>query len=76
MCTYNGAYATFDEKERGSLEIGKIADMVLLSNNILAIPKEEIGTVQVNGLYLQGKRYTPQHQSVVAAILRGILTNE
>jgi predicted amidohydrolase YtcJ len=27
MCTYNGYYTTFDEKERGSLEEGKIADM-------------------------------------------------
>ena len=29
MCTYNGYYTTFDEKERGSLETGKIADMVI-----------------------------------------------
>ncbi len=27
MCTYNGYYTTFDERERGSLEAGKIADM-------------------------------------------------
>ena len=33
MCTYNGYLATFDEKERGSLETGKIADMAILSEN-------------------------------------------
>ena len=27
LCTYNGAWTTFDEKERGSLEVGKNADM-------------------------------------------------
>ena len=31
MCTYNGYLATFDEKDRGSLETGKIADMAILS---------------------------------------------
>lgn len=33
MCTIDGYRQTFDEKERGSLEVGKIADMVILSKN-------------------------------------------
>ena len=42
MCTYNGAYATFDEKERGSLEVGKIADFAILSDNLYEIEPAKI----------------------------------
>ena len=41
MCTYNGYFTSFDEKERGSLEPGKIADMAVLSKNPYAVQKEE-----------------------------------
>ena len=40
MATYNGAYTTFDEKERGSLEVGKDGDVVIWC----ADPLKEIGT--------------------------------
>ena len=33
MATYNTYWMSFDEKDRGSLEAGKIADMVILSDN-------------------------------------------
>ena len=52
MSTYNGYYTTFDEKERGSLEVGKIADMVILSANPYAIDKSAIKDLQVEKLYL------------------------
>lgn len=38
MCTYNG----YDEKQRGSLEAGKIADMLILSANPYKVPKENL----------------------------------
>jgi predicted amidohydrolase YtcJ len=40
--TLNGAYAAFEESSRGSLKVGKLADMVVLSKDITAIPEEEI----------------------------------
>ncbi len=40
--TRDGAYATFDENERGTLTAGKLADFVVLSNDILTTPPTEI----------------------------------
>jgi len=73
MCTYNGAWTTFDEQERGSLEAGKMADMVILNKNPYAMPKEELNQLKVEKLFLQGKPYQKQKQNIVFAILKGIL---
>lgn len=72
MCTYNGYFTTFDEKMRGSLEEGKYADMVILSENPLAIPKEELHRMKVEQLLLQGKPYQELKMNPVGQILRGM----
>jgi predicted amidohydrolase YtcJ len=41
--TINGAKANFLQKETGSLEVGKSADMVVLAHNILKVPANQIG---------------------------------
>ena len=74
MCTFNGYYATFDEKTRGSLEAGKYADMALLSENIYEIPKERINQIKIEKLYLQGKEYRSCKSSVGSSILRGLFS--
>ena len=53
--TINAAYQNFDEKERGSLEAGKYADMVILSENILACEPEHIREIEVVETILEGK---------------------
>ena len=73
MATYNGYWVTFDEKDRGSLEAGKIADMVTLSANPYALPKEELFSLRVEKLILSGEGYCPQDQNIAAVILKGML---
>jgi predicted amidohydrolase YtcJ len=45
--TLNGAYAAFEEKSRGSLTPGKLADIVVLSSDITRVPEEQIQKAQV-----------------------------
>jgi hypothetical protein len=60
--TLDSAYAEFQEKEKGSLEIGKLADIVVLSKDIFSIQPEEIKDTQVEMTILGGKVvYSKQH---------------
>jgi predicted amidohydrolase YtcJ len=42
MFTMSPAYAAFEEKDRGSIEPGKLADLTVLSKDIMKIPEPEI----------------------------------
>ena len=53
--TINGAYAAFEENLKGSLEIGKLADITVLSKNILTIPADEILDTKVMMTIVGGK---------------------
>ena len=72
MCTYNGYYTTFDEKERGSLETGKIADMVILSENPYEKDVKNLRDIQVKQLLLQGRPYKPLKGSAISQVLKGM----
>ena len=45
--TWNGAYLGKDEKILGSLEPGKLADLIVLDRDILSVPHEEIKDIEV-----------------------------
>jgi len=53
--TLGSAYAEFQEKEKGSITPGKLADMVLLSDDIFAIAAEKIREVRVCQTIVGGK---------------------
>ena len=46
--TVNNAYAAFEEDTKGTLTPGKLADIAVLSDNILAVPADEIRSVAVD----------------------------
>jgi predicted amidohydrolase YtcJ len=53
--TINGAYAGFEEENRGSLKPGKYADITVLSKDILKIAEDEIPTAKVTYTIVGGK---------------------
>jgi predicted amidohydrolase YtcJ len=53
--TRNGAYAAFEETNRGSLQKGKYADIAVLSKDILRVPESEIPTATVDYTIIAGK---------------------
>ena len=53
--TINAAFASFEEDLKGSLEPGKLADFVVLDNNLFSIKPSEIKDVRVLRTYLGGE---------------------
>ena len=73
MCTYNTCYMSFDEAERGSMEAGKIADMVILSGNLYETGVTKLDTLKAEQLILRGEPYRKVEQNPVEQVLRGIV---
>ncbi|MBE7031793.1 MAG: amidohydrolase [Ruminococcaceae bacterium] len=51
-----GAYASFEEDIKGSLECGKLADLVVLSDSIVGKTPDEIRKLRVCATYLGGRK--------------------
>ena len=55
MWTLNGAYLSFEEKIKGSIEKGKLADMVVISKDFLNCPVDEIKDIEAITTIVDGK---------------------
>ena len=53
--TWNGAYAAKEESLKGSLTPGKLADITVLSRDIMTIPEDEIPAVKAVYTIVGGK---------------------
>jgi predicted amidohydrolase YtcJ len=54
VMSLNNAYLTYDEKIKGSIEPGKLADFVILSEDILAVPESRIRNIYPVATYVNG----------------------
>ena len=55
LYTLNNAYLSFEEKEKGSIEAGKLADFVVLDRDILRVELDKVKDTQVLQTYLDGE---------------------
>jgi predicted amidohydrolase YtcJ len=53
--TINSAYINFDEDIKGSLEVGKLADMIVLSDDVLTVDAESIMDIEIEQTYVGGE---------------------
>jgi predicted amidohydrolase YtcJ len=54
MCTYNGAWLGFEETKKGTLEVSKNADLVMLQHDPFECTSEEIGAMEILQTYVGG----------------------
>ncbi|MGI5840393.1 MAG: amidohydrolase [bacterium] len=54
LFTINGAYLTFEDTIKGSIEVGKLADMAVLSDDIMTVPEEKIKDLTIEKTVIDG----------------------
>jgi hypothetical protein len=53
--TVGSAHASFEEDIKGSIEVGKLADFVILSGDPMQTPPDQIKDIQVERTYVGGR---------------------
>ncbi len=61
--TKNAAYASFDEKIKGTLETGKLANFIIFSDDLRNIDLNGIREVKIIATYLGGKKVCQNSQA-------------
>jgi predicted amidohydrolase YtcJ len=59
--TLNGAYLTFEEEKKGSIEPGKWADLVILDEDLLGLPEDRIKDLPIRATFVGGR---PVHEAL------------
>lgn len=53
--TVGGAFASFEENEKGSLEVGRLADVTIIDRNLMTIPPESIRDARIKYTIVGGR---------------------
>lgn len=72
LFTCNGPWLSCDETERGSLEKGKNADLIILNKNPLGLPPTSLHSLQVEETILEGQVFTPEKSSWPRLLIRSL----
>jgi len=54
--TFWAAYSNFEEEEKGSIEVGKFADFVMLNQDIMTVEGEEIPKTKAISTFVNGEK--------------------
>jgi predicted amidohydrolase YtcJ len=55
LFTRNPAHIGFEENKKGSLEVGKLADFIVIDRDVLAVPPEQLKDIQVLQTWVGGE---------------------
>ena len=50
------AYGNFEDEEKGSIEVNKFADFVVLDQDIMEVPIDQVPNIKINGTYINGEK--------------------
>jgi hypothetical protein len=70
--TLDGAYATFEEHDKGSIESGKLADFAVLRKDPRKVPPDNIKDIVVDATYVGGKNVWQAPKNALAVIYHRI----
>ena len=70
--TLDAAYATFEENEKGSLAVGKVADFVILAADPTKVKPLEIRNISVEATYIDGKAVWVRGKSKITKSAAGL----
>ena len=55
MFTATAAWSAFEEKEKGTIEAGKLADLVILRDDPFAVDGEKISGIKIEQVFVGGQ---------------------
>jgi predicted amidohydrolase YtcJ len=71
--TFNGAYSTFEENERGTLAVGKFADFIIMHDDPFQISPEKIIELTVDASFMRGIPAPKLKQSTGQFLIKGFV---